>query len=53
MVALILLGTPSLCEISTIERLINDAREFHEASNDFEISLEANPSSTEKLRYSL
>eukprot|EP00112_Aurelia_sp_Birch-Aquarium-sp1_P018314 Seg4353.3 transcript_id=Seg4353.3/GoldUCD/mRNA.D3Y31 product="Radical S-adenosyl methionine domain-containing protein 1 mitochondrial" protein_id=Seg4353.3/GoldUCD/D3Y31 len=43
-------GTPSLCEISTIESVINDTKEFHQGINDFEISLEANPSSTEQLR---
>ena len=46
------LGTPSLCEPETIEKLINEVNGQCPIRNDLEISLEANPSSDDlqKLR---
>ncbi|MDB5414426.1 MAG: coproporphyrinogen oxidase [Rubritepida sp.] len=45
-------GTPSLMEAETVAALIADARGFFDATDDIEITLEANPTSVEtgKLR---
>ena len=47
------LGTPSLCEPETIEKLINDVSGQCSVKDNLEISLEANPSSDDlqKLRW--
>ena len=40
-------GTPSLMEAATVEAIIAAARQFWVASDDVEITLEANPNSAE------
>jgi putative oxygen-independent coproporphyrinogen III oxidase len=44
-------GTPSLMEPSTVAALIDGARRHWEASDDIEITLEANPNSVEADRF--
>ena len=45
-------GTPSLMEPSTAEAVIAAARDYWPASDDLEITLEANPNSAEAARFS-
>jgi putative oxygen-independent coproporphyrinogen III oxidase len=44
-------GTPSLMDPSTVATMIAAAREHWDASDDIEITLEANPSSVEAARF--
>ncbi len=44
-------GTPSLMEPATVEAIIAAARQFWVASDDVEITLEANPNSAEAARF--
>ena len=44
-------GTPSLMEPSTVEKVLNAAREVWSFANDIEITLEANPTSVEAHRF--
>ena len=44
-------GTPSLMEPSTVEAIIDAARQHWPAADDLEITLEANPNSAEAARF--
>ena len=44
-------GTPSLMEPATVEAVISAAREHWSASGDLEITLEANPNSSEAAKF--
>jgi putative oxygen-independent coproporphyrinogen III oxidase len=44
-------GTPSLMEPSTVDAIISAARDHWPASDDLEITLEANPNSAEAARF--
>lgn len=44
-------GTPSLMDVSTVERILNRVRKNWRMENDVEITLEANPTSTEADRF--
>ena len=44
-------GTPSLMNPGTVERILDAARRSWRTSNDFEITLEANPTSIEAKRF--
>jgi oxygen-independent coproporphyrinogen-3 oxidase len=45
-------GTPSLMDVSTVEALIDAARDHWPVADDLEITLEANPNSAEAARFS-
>ena len=44
-------GTPSLMEVSTVERILNRIRKHWRLANDLEVTLEANPTSIEAERF--
>ena len=44
-------GTPSLMEVSTVERILNRIRKHWRLANDLEVTLEANPTSIEAGRF--
>ncbi|MBU2992307.1 radical SAM family heme chaperone HemW [Octadecabacter sp. 1_MG-2023] len=45
-------GTPSLMDVSTVERILNRVRKHWRLANDLEVTLEANPTSIEAERFS-
>ncbi|MCF2906039.1 radical SAM family heme chaperone HemW [Octadecabacter sp. CECT 8868] len=44
-------GTPSLMDVSTVERILNRVRKHWRLANDLEVTLEANPTSIEADRF--
>lgn len=44
-------GTPSLMEVSTVERIMDRIQRRWRLANTFEVTLEANPTSTEAARF--